>query len=231
MMLKQKTTEVDPVLGKPKISFMDRVKLRVSEPTNQIMGMDARSTSKLLYGAEQAALERVEDHERQACLQQEAKKREAFERIVSLANASQAESKKLAVLYARQEFERFPGDSGSPEVQAAISTIKIHYLAQHLKENRKNFPSMRKLEMMVQGRQRILKYLKRSNPERYFWAIEKLGLTDDVVTQEFHLSRKYFYKTQFFGDKTLPIKLNKKERAEKHRMEKLKKRAKRFMRT
>ncbi|CAN6653608.1 small ribosomal subunit protein uS15m [Trichomonascus vanleenenianus] len=230
MMLKQQTNEVDPVLGRKVVPFVERVKARVSEETNEIQQMDPNNTVRLLYGAEQAAmLESKGDHEYTAISQLEAKKREALQRIISLQNASQKAVKKLAVEYAVKEFGRFEGDTGSSEVQAAVSTIKIHYLANHLKENKKNYPSLRKLEMMVQGRQRMLKYLKRTQPERYFWAIEKLGLSDEAVTQEFHLSRKYFAKVRFFGDRTLPVKLNKKERAAQHKMEKMKKRAKRFM--
>lgn len=231
MMQKPKPVEVDPVLGRERIPFMERVKARVVEPTNQVMQMDAVNTAKLLYGAEQAALARIKDnpHMIQATLEAEAQKREALNRILNLQNASQKEVKKLALKYAAEEFGRFEGDTGSSEVQAAVATIKIHYLANHLKENKKNYPSLRKLEMMVQGRQRILKYLKRSKPERYFWCIEKLGLTDEAVTKEFHLSRAYFAKVKFFGDRTLPERLNKKERAAQHKMERMKKKAKRFM--
>lgn len=231
MMQKKKPVEVDPVLGRDKVPFMERVKARVAEPTNQIMQMDQGDTAKLLSGAEQAALARIknEPHVQQATLQAEAQKREAINRILSLQNASQREVKKLAIDYAVKEFARFEGDTGSSEVQAAVATIKIHYLANHLKENKKNIPSLRKLEIMVQGRQRILKYLKRDDPERYFWCIEKLGLTDEAITKEFHLSRSYFAKVKFFGDKTLPERLNKKERAAQHRYDRMRKKAKRFM--
>lgn len=45
--------------------------------------------------------------------------------------------------------------------------------------------------MLTQKRQKILRYLKRDDPKRYFWCIEKLGLTDDNVFMEFNFDKKY----------------------------------------
>lgn len=232
LMKKPKPAEIDPILGKPYIPFIERVKARVSEPNNLIMNMSTDNTATLFYGAEKAALLRQGDtlgHLTQPILESEKHKREAVERIVSLQNASQQAVKRLGISYAVNEFQRFEGDTGSSEVQAAIATIKIHYLTNHLKENHKNNPSLRKLEMMVQGRQRILKYLKETDPKRYFWTIEKLGLTDESVVNEFHLSRKYLARVKFFGDRTLPERLNKKEKADLLRIERMKKKARRFL--
>uniref|UniRef100_A0A060TAT8 ARAD1D28754p n=1 Tax=Blastobotrys adeninivorans TaxID=409370 RepID=A0A060TAT8_BLAAD len=229
MMAKPKPQEVDPVLGRAMVPFMERVKARVSESTNQVMGIDPLDSAKLMYGAERAALERSPDFQSEAVFQEEEHKRKVVQRILSMQNASQKQFRKLAVEYAVKEFGRFEGDTGSSEVQAAVATIHIHYMVNFLREHKKNYTGLRKLEQKVQQRQTILKYLKKDNPKRYFWAIEKLGLTDDAVTKEFHLSRTYFAKVRFFGDKTLPVKPNKKERAEQNRLDRLKKKAKRFI--
>ena len=39
----------------------------------------------------------------------------------------------MAIKFAREEMQRSPGDTASPEVQAAIATIKIHYGMQQVK--------------------------------------------------------------------------------------------------
>ncbi|GME82758.1 unnamed protein product [[Candida] boidinii] len=64
--------------------------------------------------------------------------------------------------------------------------------------------------MTVQKRQKLLRYLKRDNPQRYFWAIEKLGLTDENVHQEFNMDKKYLEEFQVWPGRKL-VKISKKE--------------------
>lgn len=226
---KPKPEVVDPVLGRPNVPFMERLKATLAEPTNLSFGLPPSNTEKLMYGAEHATLLRKSELEYGHVTELEAHKREATRRIVSMQNAGQQERKKFAKAFAAAEFARFEGDTGSSEVQAAIATIQIHFLVNHMKEHKGDNLNMRKLNMLVQGRQAILKYLRRSNPERYYWAIEKLGLNDDAVTQEFSMSRRYLEQYQFFGQNTLKVKDNKKERAHKVKMARLEKKAQKFM--
>lgn len=109
----------------------------------------------------------------------------------------------IAIRLAREEFQRFPGDTGSSEVQAACLTVRIQNLANHIKNHKKDYANTRMLRMLVQQRQSLLRYLKRDNPERYYWTIEKLGLNDAAITQEFNLDRRYMQDFKFFGDKIL----------------------------
>lgn len=217
---------IDPVLGRPNVPFLARVKAVIGQPESQVDLLEPESTSRLLYGAEKALLSSSQpasasgtmshvDRDDLPHLQnsinalqadQETSKREAVLRIISLQNTSSQQRQKQAVALARREFQRFDGDTGSPEVQAAISTIRIHFIAAHAKETKKDLQTKRRLEHMVQTRRNILLYLKRTDPKRYIWAIEKLGLSDTAVTAEFHMSRKYLWHTQFYGDKTLPLK-------------------------
>lgn len=221
---------VDPVLGRSTgVPFMERLKASLAEDTNLSFGLEPASTEKLMYGAEHATLLRKNEMEYAHVVQMEKDKREATRRIVSMQNAGQQERKKFAAVFAATEFARFEGDTGSSEVQAAIATIKIHFMVNHMKEHKGDNLNMRKLQMLVQGRQGILKYLRRSNPQRYYWAIEKLGLNDDAVTKEFSLSRRYLEQYQFFGLNTLRVKDNKKERAHKVKMARLEKKAQKFM--
>ena len=71
---------------------------------------------------------------------------------------------------------RHEGDTGSPEVQVAVFTERIQSLAEHLKHHKKDHHSRRGLVLMVGKRNRLLKYLGRTDHERYVSLIGKLGL-------------------------------------------------------
>jgi small subunit ribosomal protein S15 len=75
-----------------------------------------------------------------------------------------------------KKFAVHPGDSGSPEVQVALLTEHINNLTDHLKGHRKDYTSRRGLLMMVGTRSKLLKYLRRREPQRYTALVEKLGL-------------------------------------------------------
>lgn len=74
------------------------------------------------------------------------------------------------------EYARTPGDTGSPEVQAAILTARIKELTDHLKEHPKDHHSRRGLLKMVGQRRGLLAYLKKIDIERYRTLIERLGI-------------------------------------------------------
>ena len=67
-------------------------------------------------------------------------------------------------------------DTGSPEVQVALLTERITYLTGHLKTHKKDKHSRRGLLMMVNKRNRLLKYLRDTNLESYRSLIGKLGI-------------------------------------------------------
>ena len=73
-------------------------------------------------------------------------------------------------------YGRTPEDTGSPEVQIAILTARIHELTEHLKVNKKDHHSRRGLLKMVGQRRNLLEYLKSKDLEAYRSLIEKLGL-------------------------------------------------------
>ena len=74
------------------------------------------------------------------------------------------------------EYGRKEGDTGSPEVQIALLTVRIKELTEHLKVNQKDHHSRRGLLKMVGQRRGLLAYLKKTDIERYRALIEKLGL-------------------------------------------------------
>lgn len=71
---------------------------------------------------------------------------------------------------------RHGSDSGSPEVQVALLTERINELSGHLQGHLKDNSSRRGLVLMVAKRNRLLKYLSRSDRDRYTALITKLGL-------------------------------------------------------
>ncbi|MBM3326647.1 MAG: 30S ribosomal protein S15 [Calditrichaeota bacterium] len=67
-------------------------------------------------------------------------------------------------------------DTGRTEVQIAVLTNRINYLADHFKTHTKDHHSRRGLLKMVGRRRRLLKYLMDKDIERYRQIIEQLGL-------------------------------------------------------
>ncbi len=75
-----------------------------------------------------------------------------------------------------KKFATKDGDTGSPEVQAALLTEQIKNLTSHLKEHSHDIHSRRGLLSMVNKRRRLLQYMLKKDEARYREVIEKLGL-------------------------------------------------------
>ncbi len=75
-----------------------------------------------------------------------------------------------------QEFQRAPGDTGSPEVQVALLSARIEQLGRHFAEHKHDHHSRQGLLKMVNQRRKLLDYLKRKDPKRYQDLIARLGL-------------------------------------------------------
>lgn len=73
-------------------------------------------------------------------------------------------------------YRRDEKDSGSPQVQVAILTERINALTQHLRTHKQDHSSRRGLLLMVSKRNRLLKYLARTDRPAYQELIGKLGL-------------------------------------------------------
>lgn len=73
-------------------------------------------------------------------------------------------------------FRKHEKDTGSVEVQIAILTSRIRHLTEHLKVHRKDHASRRGLLMLVGRRARFLRYLRRTDEEKYREIVQRLGL-------------------------------------------------------
>ena len=73
-------------------------------------------------------------------------------------------------------FKIHENDTGSVEVQIALLTERIKYLTEHLKIHKKDKHSRLGLIKLVSKRKKLLKYLMRENPQKYFEITSKLGI-------------------------------------------------------
>ena len=67
-------------------------------------------------------------------------------------------------------------DTGSPEAQIALFSVRIAHLSEHLKVNKKDYNTQRSLKMLVGKRRRLLDYLMRKDINRYRAIISKKEL-------------------------------------------------------
>lgn len=87
-------------------------------------------------------------------------------------SSSEVVDKKTVV----QTHRRHDADTGSAEVQIALSTARINHLTEHMKTHKKDFASRRGLLRLVGQRSSLLKYLANTDPARYQDIIKALGL-------------------------------------------------------
>ncbi len=71
------------------------------------------------------------------------------------------------------KYARAKGDTGSPEVQIALLTVRIESLTEHLSEHKKDNHSRRGLLGLVQKRRRLKNYLQKTNPEAFKKVVEE----------------------------------------------------------
>lgn len=71
---------------------------------------------------------------------------------------------------------RHEKDTGSVEVQVSLLTSRISNLTEHLKIHKKDYHSRTGLFSMISRRRRLLRYLLKSNSERYEALISSLGI-------------------------------------------------------
>ena len=75
-----------------------------------------------------------------------------------------------------KKFGKNENDTGSSEVQIALLTERIRLLTEHAKDYKKDHHSRRGLVMLVSQRKKLLKYLRRINPESYLNVTQELSI-------------------------------------------------------
>jgi small subunit ribosomal protein S15 len=120
-------------------------------------------------------------------LKNENQKVETLQKIIGLQNSNAKAVQIWNVHQAIDWFKQKDGDTGSPEVQAAILTVRIHNLNSHLNQHRKDVHNYKQLRNMVHQRAKLLKYLKSKDADRYYKCLDGLGLEPRAVEGEITL--------------------------------------------
>ncbi|KIM70011.1 hypothetical protein SCLCIDRAFT_1207274 [Scleroderma citrinum Foug A] len=139
------------------------------------------TAEKDIYTFDQDTVRRSEE-----AMKQQFQNANMFAKLVSLRNAN---ARGIAYENRRRCISLFsppdnPNDTGRPEVQAAILTLKIRNLWTHLLKFRMDVDNRRALRRMVHQRAKILKYLKRKDRDRYEAVLPQLGLESGSVEGE-----------------------------------------------
>lgn len=79
-------------------------------------------------------------------------------------------------LFEKHGFAKKKEDTGSPEAQIALFTHRIEHLTSHLKSNKKDFSTQQGLMKLVGKRRKLLKYLQKTNIDRYRSILSDLDL-------------------------------------------------------
>ncbi len=103
------------------------------------------------------------------------------QRILSLEYSSAAQITKYNIARAVEEFARSPNDTGSPEIQIAIWTIRIRAMEAHVALRRHDYVTERKIVEFRDQRRKMCKYLQRESLDRYYACLDKLRLPHDIV--------------------------------------------------
>jgi len=83
------------------------------------------------------------------------------------------ETKKQQII---SQFQLHENDTGSAEVQIALLTERINHLSGHLQVHKKDHSSRHGLLKLVGHRAGLLKYLARTDRQRYEQLVQQLGL-------------------------------------------------------
>jgi small subunit ribosomal protein S15 len=76
------------------------------------------------------------------------------------------------------QFRLRENDSGSADVQVALLSERINRLTEHLKLYPRDRHSRHALHGVIGQRRRFLRYLNRTEPERYYSLIARLSLRE-----------------------------------------------------
>lgn len=82
-------------------------------------------------------------------------------------NMSRGELNQLSLQEVISKWQRTPSDTGSGEVQVAVFSERILRLSSHMSRHHKDNMTKRRLQMLVLQRNRMLKYMRREQRERY----------------------------------------------------------------
>jgi small subunit ribosomal protein S15 len=98
------------------------------------------------------------------------------QQIFSWENASQSEINSRAKQLAVKRFQMHPSDHGSAAVQVAVMTERIRALSIHMQNHKQDNYTARRLTILVNRRKKMMKYLRKQNPEVYWKVMRGLEI-------------------------------------------------------
>jgi small subunit ribosomal protein S15 len=110
-------------------------------------------------------------------------KPDLLERFSAIDNMARCEKMKVELAAIRDSFQRHELDSGSCQVQVASLTRKISAMTDHLQDHHKDNHSRRGLMGMLQKRAKLLKYMRKNEPDNYQMVLYRLGLKDRTFVE------------------------------------------------
>jgi len=82
------------------------------------------------------------------------------------------------------DFLTSEGDTGSTKYQVAMMTKRVAALTAHLKVHKKDFATRRGLTQILGKRQRLLKYLLKTDPVGYYEILQTLEVRDKLTAAQ-----------------------------------------------
>jgi len=113
---------------------------------------------------------------------EEANLEEKTKRVLSFAHAPQREINSFRIQEAINKWGRFPGDTGSDEVQMAVLTHRVFNLAEHFRSNGTDRERKRDFHIMLAQRQILFNRMKSKNTEVYYNILKDLKIPDTGKT-------------------------------------------------
>ena len=77
-------------------------------------------------------------------------------------------------------------------------TVRIQYLTEHMKKNRKDKSCLRSLIQLVDRRRKLLRILKETDTDKYYTILRDLGLREPVVQKYLQKRRKKKWLFQLY---------------------------------
>jgi len=107
--------------------------------------------------------------------------RDAMTRIGSFRNASDRQLFDRRIQDTIKKYQRFPGDTGSSEVQIAVLSERIIWGRERMLKHRRDIKNRLLLEAYFHQRRRLMKYLKRTRFDKYNLMIADYGITEEEI--------------------------------------------------
>lgn len=125
--------------------------------------------------------------------------KEAMFRVASFQNASKKEILARRIKNIIEKYQRFPGDTGSTEVQVAVISERLEHLRTLQKEFKKDMVTKRAMTKYFHQRRKLMKYLKRERFDKYNLMLVDYNITEEEIWEWGHLPGRKQVFTRYPG--------------------------------